>query len=451
MWYRRGVLALLVGVMVSCGNAAGQAPATTATATVASQATIAASPTAVPVAVATATAALTATAAEVATATAFVLPTSTPSNVDAPDATSIVATVQAALPATPTADASGNTSSSVGETAVVTVWQDDKGPYFAAITTGMMDDVEAPHPLTIYQKQGGKFVTVTHYDYTNAEYIGGIELIPNVAKQKTFFVVHGGVGAHSSFGTVFSFDGKNLKVEVEGQSDAGGGAVSIEDINGDGVPEVVADATDYYVFCYACGVRIWNNIIYAWDGSAFVEQKIQPASDAATNKIVAYAQAQRWNKVDALLAQLTPPSMMPDKWNVALMRHAAKLRKPANDDAFPLLSQIFYGDYDAAIALLKAVGPKETANLKGKWFAGPIAEGQDIENTLDFRQSAADNMIAFADLALAQDPTYTSAQFIRGWARTLKNPRDPAGLSDLQAVAKIDPFYAAVRDAVVGR
>lgn len=437
---------MVVGLMVSCGDATGQTPL----ATVPLATSVDASPTPVQM-VATATVALTATTAEVPTATAFVLPSSTPSNVDAPDATAIVATIQAALPATPTADASGLVLSSVGETAVVTVWNDASGPYFAAITTGMLDDIEAPHPLTIYQKQGEKFVAVTHYDYTNAEYIDGIELIPNVDTQKTFFVVHGGVGAHSSFGTVFSFDGKNLKAEVEGHSDAGGGAVSIEDVNGDGVTDVVADATDYYVFCYACGVRIWNNTVYAWDGSAFVEQKIQPASDAATNKIVAYAQAQRWNKVDALLAQLTPPAMMPDKWNVALMRKAAKLRRPEPDEPFPLLSQVFYGDYDAAIALLKAVGAKETADFNGKWFMGPIAEGQDAAGTAEFRTITAENIIAFADIALAQDPNDTSVLFMRGWARTLKNPRDPAGLSDLQAVAKVDPFFAAVRDAVVGR
>ena len=441
MWQRISMCIVLCGVIVGCGST--PAPV---------ELTPFATPDSAEVGIDVVVADATATVGEApATPTIFTLPTATPSNADAPDATAIVATIQAALPATPTPDASGLTSSSVLDTAVVNVWKDDNGPYFAAITTGMMDDIDAPHPLNIYQKRGDTFVLVTHYDYVGGEYIDGIELIPNVDAQKAFFVVNGGIGAHSSFGTVFSFDGKTLKVEVEGHSDAGGGAVTIKDINNDGVPDVVADATDYYVFCYACGVRIWNNTVYAWDGTAFVEQKIQPASDAATNTIVAYAQAQRWNKVDALLAQLTPPSMAPDKWNIALMRNAAQLRKPASDEPFPLLAQIFYGDYDAAVALLKAIGAKETADFNGKWFAGPIADGQDVPSTADFRQIAAENMIAFADLALAQDPKDTSVLFIRGWARTLISPRDPAGIADLQAVAGVDPFYAAVRDAVVGR
>ena len=446
MWQRLGLWIGLCSIIVSCGTTTTPPSALTPTSVIDAD-----SPrdTAIPPTdnEAQSPAAPLATAS----ATAFVVPSSTPSNASAPDATAIVATVQAALPATITPDASGLTGSSLGETAVVAIWQDDSGPYFAAITMGMMDDIETPHPLTIYQKQGNTFVAVTHYDYVDGEYVAGIELIPNIDPKKSFFVVHGGIGAHSSFGTVFSFDGKNLKVEVQGGSDAGGGAITIEDVNSDGVADVVADATDYYVFCYACGVRIWNNTVYAWDGTAFVEQKIQPASDAATNKIVAYAQAQRWNKVDALLAQLMPPSMMPDKWNVALMRHAAALRRPADDEAFPLLAQIFYGDYAAAIALLKAAGATEVATIDGSWFAGPISTGQDPADTMEFRVAAADNMIAFADLALAQDPNDSEAQFIRGWARTLKNPRDAAGLMDLQAVAQIDPFYAAVRNAIVAR
>ena len=442
MWQRRGIWVVVFSMLVGCGTST---PVSTETSTVVPDTGVVATQLpgepAQPTVVAEAT----------ASATAFVVPSSTPSNANAPDATAIVATVQAAMPATPTPDAAGLTASAVGETAVVAIWQDADGPYFAAITTGMMDDIDTPHPLTIYQKQGETFVPVTRYDFVDGEYIGGIELIPDITTDKTFFVVHGGVGAHSSFGTVFAFDGKNLTVAVDGRSDAGGGAVTVRDINSDGVLDIITDTTDYYVFCYACGVRIRNATVYAWDGTAFVAQVIEPASDAATNTIVAYAQAQRWSMVDTLLAQLLPPSMVPDKWNVALMRHMATLRRPVADDAFPLLAHIFYGDYDAAIALLKAVGADETTRIDGSWFAGPISDGQTADATMEFRMVAADVMVRFADIALAQDPTDTSVQFIRGWARTLKNPRDPAGLNDLQAVVAVDPFYKQVRDAVVSR
>jgi hypothetical protein len=31
------------------------------------------------------------------------------------------------------------------------------------------------------------------------------------------------------------------------------------------------------------------------------------------------------------------------------------------------------------------------------------------------------------------------------------DPKDPEGLKDLEAVASADPFYAAVRDAIISR
>ena len=36
------------------------------------------------------------------------------------------------------------------------------------------------------------------------------------------------------------------------------GACAVKDVNNDGANEVVLDATDPYVFCYACGVRLIN-------------------------------------------------------------------------------------------------------------------------------------------------------------------------------------------------
>ena len=104
--------------------------------------------------------------------------------------------------------------------------------------------------------------------------------------------------------------------------------------------------------------------------------------------------------------------------------------------------------------MLRAVGAKDAANPKGKWFAGPIAEGVDVatDTSIDeFRVILFDNVVQFSTMALTQDDTVTSARFLRGWAKTLVNPRDPEGLKDLQAVATADPFYAAVRDAIISR
>jgi hypothetical protein len=143
-----------------------------------------------------------------ATPTQFVLPTSTPSNADAPDATALAATTIALMPATATPDASGLTASLQGDVVVVALSNGAEGQFFATISKGMMENIDNPHPLTIYQKKGSEFVKITQYDFTNGEYIGDLELLPNPDSTHMLFIVHGGVGAHSSFGNVFSFDGK---------------------------------------------------------------------------------------------------------------------------------------------------------------------------------------------------------------------------------------------------
>ena len=405
--------------------------------------------TATPVVVETAT-----VASDVATPTQFELPTSTPSNADAPDATDLAATTIALMPATATPDASGLTASLQGDVIVVALSKNGDGQFFATISKGMMENMDAPHPLTIYQKQGSTFVKVTKYDFTNGEYISDLELLPNPDQNHALFIVHGGVGAHSSFGTVFSFDGKTLKSALETHSDAGGGALTVMDVNGDGVQDVIGDATDYYVFCYACGVRIYSDTVYSWDGTKFVEQKLTASNDATIQKGIDYAKVQRWNMVTKLLPTISAPTTDTDKWNVALLTHWSTIRIPEKDVAFPFLSAVYYGDYDAAVAMLRAVGAKDAANPKGKWFAGPIADGIDVatDTSIDeFRVTLFDNVVQFTTMALTQDDTVTSARFLRGWAKTLVNPRDPAGLKDLQAVATADPFYAAVRDAIVSR
>jgi len=405
--------------------------------------------TATPVVVETAT-----VASDAATPTQFALPTSTPSNADAPDATALAATTIALLPATATPDASGLTASLQGDVVVVALSKNADGQFFATISKGMMENMDDPHPLTIYQKQGAKFVKITQYDFTNGEYIGDLELLPNPDQTHSLFIVHGGVGAHSSFGNVFSFDGKTLKLVLETQSDAGGGALQVMDVNGDSIKDVIGDATDYYVFCYACGVRIYSDNIYSWNGTKFVEQTLTASSDATIQKAIDYAKVQRWNMVTKLLPTISAPTADADKWNVALLTHWSKIRMPQTDDAFPFLSAVFYGDYDAAVNMLRTVGAKDAANPKGKWFAGPIAEGIDVatDTSIDeFRVTLFDNVVQFSTMALTQDDALTSARFLRGWAKTLVNPRDPAGLKDLQAVATLDPFYAAVRDAIVSR
>ena len=90
------------------------------------------------------------------------------------------------------------------------------------------------------------------------------------------------------------------------------------------------------------------------------------------------------------------------------------------------------------------------AKPNGKWFAASFVQA-DMPIADEDRKTVFDNVVKFSTLALTQDDTVTSARFLRGWAKTMVDPKDAEGLKDLQAVASVDPFYAAVRDAIVSR
>ena len=370
--------------------------------------------------------------------TRFIVPTSTPSNVDSVDATAIAATMVAKMPATATPDASGLSSSLQGDTAVLGLLD----RYVAAITLGMMADLDDPHPLTIYAKTDSDYTAVASYEF-DEEYISTLELVDVPATGKAFFAVSGGMGAHSSFAKIFSFDGTTLKVELETGSDAGGGALQLIDANKDGQVDVIGDNTDYYVFCYACGVRIQGETIYAFDGTTFVEQKLQDSPDATLQKAIEFARAQRFADAATQLTQVTPPTTLQDQWNVVIIERMIALRQPHREDPYPFLAAIFYGDYDAAVDLMRTYDADDLVNPAGPLFTNTAADG--------FVDAVVWNVVGFTTIALEQDSTLASAQFLRGWANTLLEPRNPAGIADLQAVADQDPFYAAIRDTVVSR
>jgi hypothetical protein len=322
------------------------------------------------------------------------------------------------------------------------------GPYFASLTMGVTgmegasEGYTSYHPLSIYQKTSSGITKISEYDFKDGQHIYGFNLIPTYAEGKAFLTVEGVVGAHSSFGHVFSFDGTTLTLELTTNSDASGGALTMVDVNGDGALDAVGDATDYYVFCYACGVKSGAEEVSAWDGNAFVRKQPMPSDDATIQAAVTAAEAGRWNVVADTLTDGVTPTNDADTWTVALLKRIVALRAPQSDDSSPFMSALLYGDYDAAAAVLKRYQPAALVDVQNPAFPSDLAT---------FGELVVDNVVRLTSTALTQDKTLTSAQFLRGWAQTLLDSKNVAGLADLDAVATADPFYAAVRDAVKSR
>lgn len=438
MWLRSVLVTGLVTLLVACGSTTAENPPQMPAQDLAATATalVPVAPSAAPARTAT------------AVPTLFVAPTNTPSNVDAVDATAIVATTEAGLAPTATPDADGLSDSSQGETAVIQILDGADGAFFASLTMGQSSDAGGDegytsyHPLTIFQKTTSGLQKITEFDFKDGQYLYGLQMIPSYRAGMAFLMVEGGVGAHSSFGQIFSFDGTTLKLELTTNSDAGGGALTMVDVDADGVVEAVGDATDYYVFCYACGVRSAAEDVYRWDGDAFVQQMVKPSADPTIQAAVTAAEAGRWNVVAATLATVQTPSNEQDAWTVVLLKRAAALRAPTADDMSPFMSALLYGDYDAAVGVLKRYQPKALVDTQNPAFPSDLAP---------FGELVVDSVVGLSTTVLAQDATLTSAQFLRGWAQTLLDPKNAAGLADLEAVAAIDPFYAAIQAAVLNR
>lgn len=292
-------------------------------------------------------------------------------------------------------------------------------------------------------------------DYIGADGVRQVAIEPS----RIWLTVDGGAGAHSGTFQLLSFDGQTLKLELAGSA-ASPGAGFIADINGDGRNDVVLDATEPYIFCYACGVRHPYFQVYTWLGDGLVPVEISALLmgqrgtpwDEANSQAVALAQAGLWpaalariDEAVTLAGDEDPPAGSGTlRWNRALIRlnHDA-LRAAARESAYPLLSQVFYGDYTAAVDLMRAYSAAQIFRADTPLVAGTAAA--------DWPGELSGYLLSSADAALAVRPELAPAYFIRAWGRYLADPADPRVKRDVAraaALAPDDAFYAAAAAAL---
>jgi tetratricopeptide (TPR) repeat protein len=233
-----------------------------------------------------------------------------------------------------------------------------------------------------------------------------------------------------------------LKVEVANFNPSPGGN-RLEELNGDGLLEVVLDATDPYVFCYACGVRLANFTVLRWDGSQMVEVPLTPLPESApadlrdlNNRAVELAQAGLWKDALASIEQAQELDAQDETvvWNAALIRLTGEARRPPYDYesiGYPLLDRIFYGDYVAALDVTGDYSVEELFSQPSRLVVGTIAEG--------WEDALAEYIQVSATQALRVQPDLAAAWFLRGWATHLSNPGSPEALSDIERAAELDP------------
>ena len=210
-----------------------------------------------------------------------------------------------------------------------------------------------------------------------------------------------------------------------------------------------------YVFCYACGVRKPYYQVFYWDGvnERFLEARIehflmgqpQPMRELV-NPAVDMANAGLWK--DALVKITEARDLAPSypecdmrtlNWDYAMIKlHADRMAGDAVDGIYPLLSRVFYGDYAAAVDLMRPHSPVDVFDPAGSLIAGTVAEG--MEDVL------SGHIIVSADEALGYDPDLAEAYLMRGWARYLADPSDPQVRADVNQAAALRPGDAYIAD-----
>ncbi|MBN1976741.1 MAG: hypothetical protein JW918_05015 [Anaerolineae bacterium] len=272
---------------------------------------------------------------------------------------------------------------------------------------------------------------------------------------RIWLTVDGGVGAHGGTFQLLSFDaGMALHGHVSGVG-ASPGVGSVSDVNGDGVNDVVLDQSDAYVFCYACGVRKVHFRVFYWDapGYRILEARIdyfymgqpQPMRDVV-NPAVDMANAGLWK--DALVKIAEARALAPSypecnvhtlDWDYALIKlHADAMAADSVSGTYPLLSRVFYGDYAAAVDLMRPYAPGQIFdNVSSPLIVGTPAEG--------WQDALAGYLVESADAALGVKPDLAEAYFLRGWGRYLLNPASPQARADVHQAAALRPgdaFFA---------
>jgi hypothetical protein len=286
-------------------------------------------------------------------------------------------------------------------------------------------------------------------DYVSEGSVTQVQIDPS----RIWLTVEGGVGAHGGTFQLLSFDaGMALLGQVSGVSASPGGG-GMQDVNGDGVLDVVLNQSDAYVFCYACGVRKVYFRVFYWDS---VNQRIleahidyfymgqpQPMRDLV-NPAVDMANAGLWK--DALVKITEARDLAPSypecdiqslNWTYGMIKlHADAMAADAASGIYPLLSRVFYGDYAAAVDLMRPYAPAQVFDPTGPLTAGTAAEG--MEGAL------SGYIIESADAALGVKPDLAEAYLMRGWARYLVDPASPQVRADVHQAAALRPGDAFI-------
>jgi tetratricopeptide (TPR) repeat protein len=364
----------------------------------------------------------------------------------------LAATVSAELPPTPTPDAQGIPFGGIEGVRVLPLQAlEGKQPFWAVVSQGLRTP-EQNHFLAIYTYEDGTWRELDRTQIETADILfdEGVQQV-TVVPDYIWIEIQGSAGAHSGVYYIWSFDGLRLQEQVAAFN-ASPVVGRLEDLNDDDIPEAIIDQSDFYVFCYACNVIEVAYELMRWDGEQMVQVVLEPAPETAPDPLqqamddaIMLAQAGLWQDAEILAeeaAQLNRDD--PDEtitWNTLLIRLIAEGRADhARTTEYPLLGNLFYGDYTSVLGILSGYSAEELFSRPNPLIAGTVAEG--------WEEQLIEKIETYTTQALAARPDLAEAAFLRGWARYLADPTSEAALTDVQRAAELEPAQPLFAESV---
>ena len=236
--------------------------------------------------------------------------------------------------------------------------------------------------------------------------------------------LRGQTGAHAGTLDLILFDNGKLRSaisHISARPDSG----EVTDLDGDGVPEVILNDSNPYVFCYACAVEEKRERIYRWDGATYRLIRLQPpavlSSDlaAAARRVVNLAYADLWREAASLAIDTSRQDPDNDglRWLSILVNRTAALRfAHMGSPGQPLLTTVLAGEYGRALDLMRLYNPREVFALDGPLIVGTAAE-HDLA-------AMADTILGYSERALVERPDDPSIHAVRALGLVLRSPEE---------------------------
>lgn len=306
------------------------------------------------------------------------------------------------------------------------------------------------HVAAAYEIVDGSWVELAHMALASAPTFAELEVVAEWHEGSAWIAVHGLTGAHSGTFELLQFDGFGLYSNLWWFSSMPG-AATVVDLDAAAPPEIVLNATDPYVYCYACGVRAWDEVIYRWMDGQLVEVPLAGVTSGdqlvtdLTEFAALYAQADLWRRaLDAANEALALEPENEDVWwlHALISRVADSRLEHAGAEQQPFMTNVLAGEYEAAVDLMRPYLPATALAPDG-----PLVEGTVAEEGWD--DATATWVLDYTERALAVAPDLAAAHAVRAFGLLAENPEDWSGaLQAMETALQLEPQDDFYREAV---